>query len=64
LGFADSDHGEGISHGIENFQLAAWFLAGTSLLVFDNGRQIAATKVFLRQVLGEGDTGEEVLRAG
>ena len=59
LGFADGDHGEGISHCIENLQLVAWFLACTSRVVFENGRQIAATEIFLRQVIGERNAGEE-----
>jgi len=59
LRFAGSNHGEGISHCIEDLQLVAWFLAGTSLVVFNNGRQIAATEIFLRQVIGERNAGEE-----
>ncbi len=59
LEFADGDHGEGISRCIENLQLVAWFLASTSRVVFENGRQIAATEIFLRQVIGEINAGEE-----
>jgi hypothetical protein len=59
LRFAGGHHGEGISHRIEDLQLVAWFLAGTSLVVFDNGRQIAATEIFLRQVIGKRNSGEE-----
>ncbi len=47
LRFAGGHHGKGISHCIEDLQLVAWLLAGTSLVVFDNGRQIAATEIFL-----------------
>ena len=42
LGFADGDHREGISHCIEELQLVAWFLARTSLVVFNNGCQMRA----------------------
>ena len=59
LGFADGDQGEGISHCIEILQLVAWFLACTSRVVFENGRQIAAKEIFLRQVIGERNAGEE-----
>ena len=33
LRFAGGHYGEGISHCIEDLQLVAWFLAGTSLVV-------------------------------
>jgi hypothetical protein len=59
LRFTGSHHGEGISHRIEDLQLVAWFLAGSALVVFDNGRQIAATEIFLRQVIGKCNAGEK-----
>jgi hypothetical protein len=59
LRFAGGHYCKGISHCIEDLQLVAWFLTGTSLVVFDNGRQIAATEIFLRQVIGERNACEE-----
>lgn len=38
LRFAGGYHGEGIADCIEDLQLVAWFLARTSLVVFNNGR--------------------------
>ncbi len=59
MGFAEGDHGAGISHWFENLQLVAWLLAWTSHVVFNIGHQIAATEVFPRQVIGERNAVEE-----
>lgn len=59
LGFADGDNGEGVPHGVEDLQLVARFLAGAAFVFFHDGRDIAATKALLREILGECDTGEK-----
>jgi len=59
LGLANGDDGEGVAHGVEDLQFVARFLTGAAFVVFHDGRNIAATKVLLREILGECDAGEK-----
>ena len=59
LGFPHGDDGDGVSHGIEDLQFVAGFLAGRCLIMLDHGGEIALAEAMRRNVLGKDDAAEE-----
>jgi len=59
LGLSHGDDGDGIAHGIEDFQLIAGLLAGCRLILLDHGGEIALAEALYRNVLGKNDVAEE-----
>jgi hypothetical protein len=59
LGLSHGDDGDGIAHGIEDFQLIAGLLAWSRLILLDHGGEIALAEAMYRNVLGKDDVAEE-----
>lgn len=59
LGLAHTDDGDGVSHGVEDFQFIAGFLAGGGLVLFDHGGGVPPAKAAGRNVLCQDDVAEE-----
>ena len=59
LRLAHADDGDGIAHGIEDFQLIAGLLAGGRFILLDHGGEIALAEAMRRNVLGKDDVAEK-----
>ena len=46
---------------LKNFQLVTRLLSRTTFVVFDDGGDIAAAEILLRQILGKGDAAEHLV---
>ena len=64
LGLAHTDDGDGVSHGVEDFQFIAGFLAGGGLVLLDYGGKVPPAETEGRNVLCQDDVAEEFVFHG
>ena len=64
LGLAHTDDGDSVSHGVEDFQFIARFLAGGGLVLLDYGGKVPPAETEGRNVLRQDDVAEEFVLHG
>lgn len=64
LGLAHTDDGDSVSHGVEDFQFIAGFLAGGGLVLLDYGGKVPPAETEGRNVLCQDDVAEEFVFHG